>query len=76
MMGNQTYGRPLDYDASEAERFRTLEIRDLQERADAVVDPDSLVWVVVGDAGFIRPQLEELDLGPVEVRSASSEGAD
>ena len=76
MMGNQTYGRPLDYDASEAERVRALKIRDLQERADAVVDPGSLVWVVVGDASVIGPQLEGLDLGPVETRQASGESSD
>ena len=76
MMGNQTYGRPLDYDAGEAERFRQLAIRDLQDQAEATIDPDALVWVVVGDADVIRPQLEGLDLGPVEVRSASGEGAD
>jgi len=37
--------------------------------ARAAIDPSRFVWVVVGDAAVVRPQLEALGL-PVEVRSA------
>ena len=36
--------------------------------ARAVINPDQFIWVVVGDASVVRPQLESLGL-PVEVRS-------
>ena len=42
--------------------------------AGEIIDPDSLTWVIVGDVSTIRPQLEGIDLGPVEVRAAT--GAD
>ncbi|WP_051881466.1 M16 family metallopeptidase [Parvularcula oceani] len=76
MMGNAVYGRPLDYDTTEAERYNTLKTDDLQAAAESVIDPDSLVWVIVGDYDEIEPQLQGLDLGPVEVRALSDVAAD
>jgi hypothetical protein len=37
--------------------------------ARATIDPSTFVWVVVGDASVVRPQLDALGL-PVEVRPA------
>ena len=34
-----------------------------------MIDPNGLVWVVVGDAAKIRPQLEKLKM-PIEVMEA------
>jgi ribose 5-phosphate isomerase len=39
---------------------------DLDAAARKVIDPKALVWVVVGDAAKVRPQLDGLGL-PVEV---------
>ncbi|MBB4658016.1 M16 family metallopeptidase [Parvularcula dongshanensis] len=76
MMGNAVLGRPLDYDAGEAERYNTLKTADLEAAAQSVIDPDSLTWVIVGDYDAMKDQLEGLDLGPVEVRSVTGEAAD
>ena len=38
--------------------------------ARAAIDPSRFVWVVVGDAAVVQPQLEALGL-PVEVRAAN-----
>ena len=43
---------------------------ELDAAAQAALDPSRFVWVVVGDASVVKPQLDALGL-PVEVRSAS-----
>ena len=45
----------------------TAEQMDAEARR--IIDSGQLVWVVVGDAATVRPQLEALGL-PVEVRTA------
>ena len=76
MMNNAVYGRPLDYDATQARRYNALKTDDLQAAANSVIDPDTLTWVIVGDAREVLPQIEGLDLGEVEVRRASGESTD
>jgi ribose 5-phosphate isomerase len=39
---------------------------ELDQAARRVLDPSKLVWVVVGDAAKIRPQLDKLGM-PIEV---------
>jgi zinc protease len=60
------YGRPLDYAATLTERYQALELSDL-EAATEVVSPQSLIWVIVGDLGQIRAQVEALKIAPLEV---------
>ncbi len=69
MEGNALYGRPDDYFERLSPRLRALGAADLARTMAEAVDPDRLQWVVVGDAGKVRPQLEALGL-PVEVRAA------
>jgi len=40
----------------------------------ATLDPKKVIWVVVGDAKTVRPQLDKVGL-PVEVVPAASLGA-
>jgi hypothetical protein len=40
---------------------------DMDRAARQVIDPAQFVWVVVGDAAKVEPQLKALGL-PVEVR--------
>jgi zinc protease len=58
-------GRPDDYYVKLPARYRALAAADLDKAARATVRPDDLIWVVVGDAAKVRPQLEGLGL-PVE----------
>ncbi len=64
---NATFGRPDDYYARLPERYRAMTGADLQQALKTSVDPRRLIWVVVGDAKVVRPQLESLGL-PVEER--------
>src|SRR5690606_28192547 len=69
LRSNALYQRPDDYQETVASRTRALTAAQLDAAARQVIKPDQFVWVVVGDASVVRPQLEALDL-PLEVRSA------
>ena len=66
MMRNDLLGRPDDYYETVAAKYHALDVAGLDRAIRATVDPAKLVWVVVGDAAKVRPQLEKLGL-PVEV---------
>jgi predicted Zn-dependent peptidase len=69
LRSNALYGRPDDYQTTLASRTRALTAAEMDAAARQVIHPDQFVWVIVGDASVVRPQLEALGL-PVEVRSA------
>jgi predicted Zn-dependent peptidase len=62
----ELYGWPDDYYERLAERYRGMTIAQLDQAARRVLDPSKLIWVVVGDAAKVRPQLEKLGM-PIEV---------
>ncbi len=62
---NALYDRPDDYYETLSDRYRGMTATTLDAAARAVIDPNKLVWVVVGDAALIRPQLDKLGL-PIE----------
>jgi predicted Zn-dependent peptidase len=68
LRSNALYGRPDDYQATLASRTRSLTAEQMDAEARRIIQPDQFVWVVVGDASVVRPQLEALGL-PVEQRS-------
>jgi predicted Zn-dependent peptidase len=59
-------GFPDDYYESLAGSYRGMTAAQLDAAARKVIDPSKFVWVVVGDAAKIRPQLDKLGM-PVEV---------
>ena len=67
-----TYGRPDDYYETLAQKYSALTTGQLDAAAREAFRGEDLVFVVVGDAGVVRPQLDALGL-PVEVRSAEGE---
>ncbi|WP_339928286.1 pitrilysin family protein [uncultured Brevundimonas sp.] len=69
LRSNALYGRPDDYQTTIASRTRALTAAQMDEAARQVIHPDQFVWIVVGDAAVVRPQLEALGL-PLEVRPA------
>ncbi|NJC41691.1 putative Zn-dependent peptidase [Brevundimonas alba] len=69
LRSNALYGRPDDYQATLASRTRALTAAQMDEAARQAIHPNQFVWVVVGDASVVRPQLEALGL-PLEVRPA------
>lgn len=66
LRNNALYRRPDNYWEMIAERYRGMNAQTLDQRARALIDPSKIVWVVVGDAAKVRPQLETLGM-PIEV---------
>ena len=48
-----------------ADRYRGMTVQQLDAEARRYIDIGDFVWVVVGDAARVRPQLEQLGL-PIE----------
>lgn len=71
MQVNDLRHRPDDYYDTIAQKYRALTVPELDAAARGALDVDRFVWVVVGDAAKVRPQLDSLGL-PVEVISAAS----
>uniref|UniRef100_UPI0028A6D288 M16 family metallopeptidase n=1 Tax=Brevundimonas sp. TaxID=1871086 RepID=UPI0028A6D288 len=69
LRSNALYGRPDGYQEALAGRINALTAQQMDAAARAAIDPAKFVWVVVGDASVVKPQLDALGL-PVEVRSA------
>ena len=69
LRSNALYNRPDDYQETLASRTRALTAAQMDAAARAAIDPSRFVWVVVGDAAVVQPQLESLGL-PIEVRPA------
>jgi len=71
MQSNDLYRRPDNYYATITQKYRALTLPQLDAAARAAIDPNKFVWIVVGDAAKVRPQLDSLGL-PVEVVTAAS----
>jgi predicted Zn-dependent peptidase len=67
LRSNTLYRRPDNYWETVAPRFRAMTVAELDAAARQAINPTNWVWVVVGDAASVRPQLEQLGL-PIEVR--------
>jgi zinc protease len=57
--------RPDNYYATLAEKYRTVTAAAIDATGRAAIDPSKLIFVVVGDAKVVRPQLDGIGL-PVE----------
>jgi zinc protease len=57
--------RPDNYYATLAEKYRTVTASSIDATGRAAIDPAKLIFVVVGDAKLVRPQLDGIGL-PVE----------
>ncbi len=69
LMTLDLFDRPDNYYETLAPEYRTLTAAKLDQAARGVIDPRGFVWVVVGDAAKIRPQLDKLGI-PIEVIEA------
>jgi predicted Zn-dependent peptidase len=69
IMRNANLNRPDDYYVRLPDRYRAMTAPALDAAARRAIDPARLVWVVVGDAAKVRPQLDALHM-PVEVMTA------
>jgi zinc protease len=64
------FGYPDDYWQKYPDRIRALSAADMAESAKALVHPDTLVWVIVGDRAKVEAGLRELNLGEFHVLDA------
>ena len=69
MMSNDLYGRPDNYFELLGDRYRGLTRTSADQALRVALDPRGFVWVVVGDAAKVKPQLDKLGM-PVEVIQA------
>ena len=72
LQSNNLFQRPDDYWEQAGARYQGLTADALNQAVREAVDPSQFVWIVVGDAATVRPQLESLGL-PIEVRSMDAE---
>ena len=70
---NQRLGRADDYYATLPSRYRGIDAAALDAAAKAYLQPDGLLFVVVGDRTVIAPQLAGIGL-PVEIAPAVDSG--
>lgn len=72
LQSNQMFGRPDSYWEQAGDRYQAMTAEALNRAVAEKVDPSQFIWVVVGDAASVRPQLEALGL-PIEVQGATTQ---
>ncbi len=63
-------GLPDDYWDTYSGKVRALSTGDLKDAARTLIDPDHLIWVIVGDRAKIEKSIRELDLGELKIIEA------
>ena len=66
------FGLPDDYWETYAGAVRGLRLAEIRAEADRVLQPDRMIWVVVGDRARIEESVRALDLG--EMRFLDADG--
>ncbi len=66
---SKLYDRPYDYPVTLKAKYAAMTPQDINAESK-VIQPDKLIWIIVGDVEKIRPGIESLHLGPVEVWDA------
>lgn len=69
MMRNDLMGRPNDFYVKLGPQYRATTAGAADAAIRAAIDVDGFVWVVVGDAATLRPQLQKLGM-PVQTVDA------
>ena len=62
---NWTLGAP-----TYAAKVKALSVGDLKDAARTLIDPDHLIWVIVGDRAKIEKSIRELNLGELKIIQA------
>ena len=60
-----TYNLPDDYWDTYAENVRNVSSAQISEAANAVIKPDNIIWIVVGDREKIESRIRELEIGEI-----------
>jgi zinc protease len=66
ILSNARFGRPLDYATQLVELYSALTTDQVAAAAQDLIQPESIIWVVVGDRAKVEPQLQGLGFGAIE----------
>ncbi|MDA0204828.1 MAG: pitrilysin family protein [Acidobacteria bacterium] len=66
------YGLPEDHFNTYSDRINAVTIAEAEAAAKRILDPDRVIWIVVGDAATTEGPLSELGWGPI--RHMDAEG--
>jgi zinc protease len=58
-------GLPLDFYDSYVSRVSALTVAEIEDRAKDLLDPQHMIWMVVGDRSEIEPGLRALQIGGI-----------
>ena len=61
---------PLDDWQTFGERINSMEAADVAAVIEKTIDPERMIWIIVGDWEVIAEDLKALDLGEIEVISS------
>jgi zinc protease len=61
------YNLPLDYYAKAQARFSAVTAAQVSAAAQKYLVPENVLYVVVGDRSKVEPELQKLNLGPIEI---------
>ncbi len=67
MLANSRYGRPDDFVTTLKARYDALSLAQVHDSAQAVLQPEKLTWVIVGDLSQIEQPVRDLNLGQVHI---------
>ena len=70
IISSDSYDLPYDYAESAASRIESVSVEGVNQRAQSVIDPDRLTWVIVGDLEKIEDKVRSLEYGEVEIWDA------
>jgi predicted Zn-dependent peptidase len=73
IVGNDRLGRPADYYATLPGTYRKIDAAALNAAATTWLQPDGIVFIVVGDRKVVEPQLTKLGI-PVEIAPTPTPG--
>jgi zinc protease len=62
-----SYGLPEDFWNTYPERLNSLTLEQVTRAGQAVLEPDNLTWVVIGDRNSIEAGLSELNIGQIRL---------
>jgi len=74
ILTNQVLGRPDDYYATLASRYRAIDAKAIDTMARTYLQPEGLTFVVVGERKQVEPQLKALGM-QIEIAPAVDGGA-
>ncbi|MBV8069481.1 MAG: hypothetical protein JO270_06215 [Acidobacteriaceae bacterium] len=58
-------GLPLDYYDGYVHRVSALTVAEIESSARSLLNPDNMIWMVVGDRSKVEQSLRELGIGEI-----------